>query len=374
LAGIFSLNFMARIVLSPLIPTIQKDMDISHSDSGFLFLFLSTGYVVALLFAGTVSSRLFHRKTIVLSAFAVGLALVAIAVSRNVAEMRLGFLVLGIAAGLYLPSGIATLTSLVRSSDWGKGLAIHELAPNVSFVAAPLISETLILWFSWRQILALLGAASVCAGLGFAVFGKGGQFPGETLRLPSCRRLVVQPAFWIMVLLFSLAICGTVGVFAMLPLFLVAEHGMNRNWANTLVALSRVSGLGMGFVAGWMTDRMGPERIMAAVFLLAGTATVLLGMASGHRLVLLVFLQPLFAVCFFPAGFAALSSISSPGERNVAVSLTIPFAFLVGGGIVPAGIGIMGDTGSFGLGMALAGGLVLTGFVFARFVRLPGKT
>ena len=123
-----------------------------------------------------------------------------------------------------------------------------------------------------------------------------------------------------------------------------------------------------------MTDRMGPERIMAAVFLLAGIATVLLGMASGHGLVLLVFLQPLFAVCFFPAGFAALSSISSPGERNVAVSLTVPFAFLVGGGIVPSGIGVMGDTGSFGLGMALAGGLVLTGFVFALFVRLPGKT
>ena len=152
LTGIFFLNFMARIVLSPLLPSIEKDLGASHSDAGALFLLVSIGYFVALLCAGSVSSRLLHKKTIVLSAMAVGVTLIGISISRNLTEMRLGFLVLGIAAGLYLPSGIVTLTSLVRSKDWGKGVAIHELAPNLSFVAAPAISELLMAWFSWRAV------------------------------------------------------------------------------------------------------------------------------------------------------------------------------------------------------------------------------
>jgi len=373
LTTIFFFNFMGRIVLSPLMPTIEKELKTTHGEAGSLFLFVSVGYVVALLCAGLVSSRLFHRKTIVLSATAVGMTLVAISFARDLTQMRLGFFLLGMAAGLYLPSGIATLTSMIRAGDWGKGLAIHELAPNLAFVAAPMVSETLLLWFSWRSILAIIGGASACAGLAFAFFGRGGEFQGKALGVRPCRQLLGKPAFWIMALLFSSAICGSLGVFSMLPLFLVAEAGMDRNWANTLVALSRISGLGMGFVAGWMTDRVGPKRVITAVLLLTGILTVLLGTVSGSWLVVLVFLQPMLAVCFFPPGFAALSAIGSAEGRNVAVSLTVPLGFLIGGGVVPAGIGIMGDAGSFGLGMALSGGFILTGFLVSRYLKLPDR-
>jgi NNP family nitrate/nitrite transporter-like MFS transporter len=361
---------MARIILSPLLPTIEKDLGASHGAAGTLFLLVSIGYFVALLCAGVVSCRLLHKKTIILSAVAVGATLIAISFSRNMTEMRLGFFVLGIAAGLYLPSGITTLTSLIRAKDWGKGLAIHELAPNMGFVAAPVISEILMIWFPWRAVFALIGGVSIFAGLAFAIFGRGGEFPGETLRWSTARILLGNPTFWLMAVLFILAICGSFGVFTMLPLFLITERGMDRSWANTLVALSRISGLGMGFLAGWMTDRVGPKGILAAVFLLTGITTVALGTVPGFWLVVMVFLQPMIAVCFFPPGFAALSSIGPPETRNVAVSLTVPFAFLIGGGAVPAGIGLMGDAGSFGLGLALCGVVIFTGFILSRCLKL----
>ena len=158
----------------------------------------------------------------------------------------------------------------------------------------------------------------------------------------------------------------------MLPLFLVAQHGLERNWANTLVALSRISGMFMAFLAGWTTDRIGPRFTMSAVFLIAGLTTVLLGTSTGSWLVLLVFLQPVVAVCFFPPGFAALSAIGPPNARNVAVSLTVPAAFLVGGGAIPMGIGIMGDAGFFALGVSAAGGLILSGAILALFYKPEG--
>jgi NNP family nitrate/nitrite transporter-like MFS transporter len=176
-----------------------------------------------------------------------------------------------------------------------------------------------------------------------------------------------------MTILFSLAITGSLGVYAMLPLYLVTERSMDQYWANTLVAVSRVSGLGMAFLAGWATDRFGARKIMAAVFLLTGTMTFLLGVTKGYWMVLIVFAQPMLAVCFFPAGFAALSCIGPSSSRNVAVSLTIPLAFLIGAGAIPAGLGIMGDTVSFAFGFALVGVFILMGFLLSLTLQLPAE-
>ena len=174
-----------------------------------------------------------------------------------------------------------------------------------------------------------------------------------------------------MMVLLSLGICATLGIYTMLPLFLVTQHGLERNWANTLVALSRISGMFMAFLAGWTTDRVGPALTMSGVFLLAGIATVLLGALTGSWLVAMVFLQPIVAVCFFPPGFAALSAVGPASTRNVAVSMTVPVAFLVGGGAIPMGMGLMGDVGRFSLGISCAGGLILAGAVLALFYK-PG--
>lgn len=371
LVAIFLLNFLSRVILAPLLPIIKSDLAVGHGEAGSLFLFISMGYFVSLLGSGFVASRLMHHRTITLSASAIGLALITISFSDNQGTVLAGLVLLGLAAGLYLPSGISTLTSLVGPNQWGKALAIHELAPNLGFVLAPLISEALLKWFSWRGILAVMGAASIVAGLAFARFGKGGRFPGATPSLASLQNILAQPAFWIITILFSLGITGSLGVYAMLPLYLVAERGITQYSANILVAISRISGPVMAFIAGWATDRFGAKRIMAAVFLLTGTTTLLIGLAKGSWLVIIVFLQPMLAVCFFPAGFAALSCIGPSSARNVAVSLTIPFAFLIGGGAIPTGIGIMGDFAHFALGFGLVGGLILVGFILSLTLKLP---
>jgi len=49
LAGLFFLNFASRIIFSPLLPTIEKELAISHSQSGFFFFLSSGGYLAGLL-------------------------------------------------------------------------------------------------------------------------------------------------------------------------------------------------------------------------------------------------------------------------------------------------------------------------------------
>jgi len=372
LSLIFFLNFLARIILAPLLPALEQDLHLDHGEAGSLFLLISLGYCTSLLGSGLVSSRLTHRNTIILSAVAAGMPLIALCFGNQLWQVQTALVALGLATGLYLPSGIATITSLIPPRHWGKGIAIHEVAPNLCAVVAPFMSEALLPWVPWWGILALIGAASVIVGIAFWRFGAGGRFPGQAPTLSAFQTLLRERSFWAMTVLLSLAISASLGVYTMFPLYLVAERGIERSWANILVGLSRASGLVAVFLAGWAADRIGPRQIMRWVLLLTGTFTVLLGAVPGYWVAGMFFLQQLLAVCFFPAGFAVLSAIGPPHARNLAVSLSIPIAFLAGGGVTPTIIGVMGDAGSFTGGIVLVGALVLSGFVICLRVKVPG--
>ncbi len=343
LAAVFLLNFISRVIFSPLLPVIQKDMHLAHAVAGSFFLVISSGYFVSILFSGTVSSRLGHKRTIVLSAVVSGLMLSLIGFSDTALSMRIGLFFLGYGAGLYLQSGLATISYLVPAAYLARGMAVHELAPNIGFVTAPLLCGLMLQYFSWREGLQLLGVVLGCMGMIYALLGSRNDLQAKRMDFSLVRGLVVLPQFWLMVLFFALAICATLGIYAMLPLYLVVEHGMEPDSANRLVSLSRASSVVMPLVAGWFGDRFGNSVVMMSVLLLAGMLTVPLGIFNGCLLVVFVVLQPMVAVCFFPSGFAVLSRIGGKELQGAAVSLCIPFAFLFGGGVIPVAIGAVGD-------------------------------
>ena len=352
-------------------PAIEADLDLTHSDAGLLFLLLSCGYFIGMLGSGFLSAAVTHKKVISLSSVTVGLTLLPIAFCTHKWILHTGLLMLGLSAGLYLPSGLATLTAIINPRQWGKAIAVHEMAPNMGFVAAPLLAEIFMLRFSWRTILTVLALTSLFMGLANVRYGKRGEFTGRPPRLGAIRSLVKQRSFLIMLILFCAGIGSFYGIYTMLPLYLVTAQGMSREVANTLVAVSRIPGMFIVFAAGWATDRFGPKRTLVCILALTGLLTIGLGLAQGFWTPVLVFAQPMIAVCFPPAGLVALSLIGTHDSRNIAVSITIPFAFIIGGGILPILIGILGDAGAFGLGFVIVGAMISLTAILPRFLIFP---
>ncbi len=373
LAGIFYLNFLSRIIFAPLMPTIEKGLAISHTKAGSFFFFISLGYCVAMLFSGFVNARMTHKHVIALSGLGIGATLFVLPLFPSYRGIVFCLLALGIFSGLYLPSGIAAITHLVSPDNWGKAFSVHEWAPNLAFITAPLWAELLLRWMTWRQVFFLIGGCIIVVSLAFLRLGRGGNFPGQSPDLKTLKTLMANRSFWIMIFIFGLGVGGGLGIYTMLPLYLVTERGFDQAWINTLIGLSRVSSLFMTLVSGWLTDKIGPKKAIAIIFATSGVSCILLGVFKGNLLIPMIFLQPVFAVCFFPAGFAALSKITSEDIRNVVVSLTVPFSFLIGGGALPAMIGAAGDLGSFGAGISIVGIITLGGLVALRFLKFHGE-
>ncbi len=136
----------------------------------------------------------------------------------------------------------------------------------------------------------------------------------------------------------------------MLPLYLTAEHGMENESANTLVAVSRISSVFMPLVGGWLGDRVGNGKLLRYILCTAGVLTIPLGFLQGIPLLVFLVLQPMVAVCFFPSAFAVLARLGGKEVKGAAVSLCVPLAFLIGGGLLPMCIGLIGDHSTLAVG------------------------
>lgn len=362
--SIFLCNFLSRVILAPLMPVIQQDLGFTHAGAGHLFLALAIGNGVGLLLSGFISRSMNHRRTVGISAILVGLCALAAPLANDYSMLLGALFTLGIAVGIYLPSGIATVTSLVRKEDWGKTMAVHELAPNASYVIAPLLAEAVLLFSGWRFALSILGVTQIVIGLAFLKAGRGGHFPGMVPGPLMVYQIVKRPIFWLLVLFFSMAVGTSIGPYSMLPLYLVDDHGYTREQANQLLAASRIVACAAPFFAGWITDKFGAKPAILFYLVTNGSALVVLGLASGSLLVTLVLMQPVFSVLLFPPGFTVLSMAFPPEHRSVAIALMGPLNATVGVGLVPTFLGHMGDAGRFDTGFLALGCVLLCAMVF----------
>ena len=367
LTAIFFLNFIARVVFSPLLPDIEKTLGIDHGAAGSFFLFISIGYFISILLSSKVSERIGHKNTIVLSVLSCGVMLILIGTFKSLWAIRVGLLLLGYGAGLYLQSGLATILALVSPTHLARGMSVHELAPNLGFVIAPLVCTTILFYFSYSVVLCSLGAVLICVAGIYMARGYNGVMLSKSMDRKAMKTVMVMAPFWQMVVLLSLAICSTLGLYSMLPLYLVAEHGMEKEAANTLVSISRISSVFMPLVGGWWGDRIGNGKLLGYILFTSGVLTIPLGLLSGIPLLVFVVIQPMVAVCFFPSAFAVLSRLGGKDARGAAVALCVPLAFLVGGGVLPMCIGFMGDYYSLAFGFSVIGVvMVVVAMVFGR--------
>ena len=374
LAAIFLLNFISRIILSPLLPTMERELAIKHKQAGLLFFLISVGYLAGLLSSGFLTSRSTHRRTIITSCTGVGVALLFVSLATDIRAMQGGLLALGLASGFYMPSAIATITALFDRRHWGKAIAIHELAPNLAFFLSPFVAESFLRWGSWRAALGFLGVLSLSACAVYCRWGRGGEFAGESPVSGAFGDLIRLPTFWLMILLFGLGVSATVGIYAMLPLYLVTERHMEPSWANTIVAFSRAHGPFLGLLGGWASDRLGAKQTIVISMMFTGVMTLMLGIISDPWVAPVVLLQPLLAVWFFPAAFAAGAMFAPARSRNLAVGFTVPFGFLIGGGAIPTFICMMGDAKHFALGFTITGCLITAAAALALLLKLPHST
>lgn len=340
-------GILPRLLLAPLLLRVSDSFGVTYSTASGVFLTGSIGFVVGLLSSGFVASVLRHRWTITVAIIVSGLSLLALSLVSSLAAFHVFFALLNWGSGLYPGSGIASVTTIAPQVHRGKALAIHESGPNLAFLVAPILVAVLAPHLGWRGIYRIAGLGALLVALAFALFGRASTERGQPPHFENISMFLRNKPFWIVSALFVVAASAAMGVFSVLPTYLVVDHGLSEGLVNTLVGLSRLSGFASILFAGALVDRFGFVPVVAVVLGTTGVVTVALGLTSGVPLLVAVFLQPLLVQSFFPLGLSALSDVAPPHARNLAVALAIPMANFFGAGVAPRLLSLAGTAGFF---------------------------
>ncbi len=367
LAVLVFLGVFPRLLIAPMLVEIARELAVTTGQATRLFLFVSAGYTALMLLSGFVSQRLGHRRTLVVSAAGTGAGALAFAIAGSLPALQAAAMLLGAGAGLYAPSGISTVATLVSAEDRGKALAIHEMGPNFAVVSAPLVAAALVPAVSWRLVFTVTGLICLSAAGAYARWGRGSDLPGEPPNLKNIATVLADPAFWVVTALLTVAVSAAVGVYAILPSFLIEERELDARLVNTLIGVSRASGIAMVFLTGIAVDRIGVRRMLAIVCTVVGVFTLLLGIARGPLLIAAVLLQPLLVPAFFPTALSAIAQVGPPHLRNLAVALVIPAANFFGTGVFPSFAGLLAERGRFAWSF-----VILAAVLFASLALVPG--
>jgi len=340
-------GMLPKTLLSPLLLRISDDLGINFDRASLFFLSSSAGYITGLLISGFLTRYFTHKWTIVTAV--AGTSLAAIVLSTVHGELSFHILMSAgsLALGLYPGSGITTVTRVAPEKHHGKALAIHELGPNFTFILAPVFAAVFAPHFGWRGIMLMTGIFGAVSVSLFAIFGHFGDEHGEPPNFKNLTELAKNPSFWVISALFIIGVAAAMGVFSVLPTYLIVEKNLPEQFVNSLVGTSRITGIAMLLIAGILTDRFGFRPVITVILLVTGGATLLIGLAGGGLLIAGVFLQPLFIGAFFPVTINELTKVTAPERRSLAVALAFPLSNLVGGGLTPPLMAAAGARGYF---------------------------
>jgi MFS family permease len=368
--GLWFLNYSTRTVFSPILPLIEEILSISHGQAGGLFTSLAIGYSITLLIAGHFASVWGYKRTVVAGFIGIGLVFLGLQWVENYFTFHILFFLVGIATGTYIPCILPVITDMYDYRHWGKAIGLHDSAASLSIFSIPILVAFGLHFLSWRRLLLVLGAASLLLPIYFwKVSTEPKPETGQQRRPVS--DLFNKKTVWIMGLLWIFASGSSSGVYSILPLYLIKERGIDFHFANTLFGISRVGGIFISILSGFLADRYGYRTVLILSLFTTGLITIGLSLSSTLPLILTtLFLQATFSLAFFPAGLAALSNLTPLSERSTVIGVTLSIGMIFGTGCTPFVLGVIADHLSFQVGILWLG--ILTTFS-SLGVRLLGE-
>jgi NNP family nitrate/nitrite transporter-like MFS transporter len=350
------LNVSARTIFSPILPLIEDEFMIRHARASSIFIFQSMGYASSVCFAGFYSGRFGYKRSIALSLAITSFALFLLSFIKTFSAFYLFSFILGLASGIYLPSVLPFITEYFVENKWGKSIAIHDSAASISIFSTPLVILFFIHFCTWRGVLEVLAVAlMISAVIFYSISDEIKIRHSQKIRLGN---LLKTQFLWVMIIIWVFAAGANIGVYFIVPLYLTKELSLSIGSANSILGMSRLGGIGVAVLCGFLIDRFNLKKLMFAMLFLSGICTILVGVVPAGFIGFSLFFQAIFMAGFFPAALVTVTKMFSSETRSVAIGIILAFSVIFGGGLVPYLLGFAGDLLSFRFGISLLGILV----------------
>ena len=307
-------NFSIRMVISPVLPLIEDEFMVTHARASSVFIFLSAGYAVGVVMSGLFSGRVGYKRSVVFALVSIGVVALSIPLVHNFYLLYLFEFMIGFSVGLYLPAAVPLITEYYAEKNWGKAIAVHDTGPAAAILATPFIAVFLLHFLPWRGIFVVFAGVLLACSLVFSAAAVETKITGTPKAV--VKKIVSTRSLWVMAILWFFAMGANYGIYSIVPLYLTKELHLTIGYANTLLGLSRLGGVGVAIACGFLIDRFDLRKLMFLVMSVTGVLAVVVGLASVKYIGIALFLQASFVTGFFSHGPCGDCKDIRPGDEK----------------------------------------------------------
>jgi MFS family permease len=326
-------------VVPPLMPTIAKELGITHAMGGVVWGAASLGIALASLAGGAAVDR-FGPRRVAGGALVFGAAACAMrAWAVGPWSLAAAMLVFGAHIGFCAPAvpkalaGHVPPARLARAN--GAALAGYTVGTAITVVVAPTVLAPL--FGGWRGTMLFAAAAMLACAVVWTALARDGRAVGAHATLRDVVGLAKNAGLLRVAAMHFLLFGGYLAMLGLLPRALV-DGGM----PPARVGLAIASWLGAAAVANyagpWLSDRLGRRRpILVAGGAVAGLALGAMALAPPAARVPLLVVAALGGGCVAPLLFAIPAEIVGVGPARVGAALgLLTLVGQAGGFLLPA--------------------------------------
>ncbi len=300
----FAVAFVLHLLLfctAPMVTVIMDEMELSHTDFGFIFAAAMISLVIFRIPWGLLGDRIGYLNAFrVALPLAVGFAVLR-AFSTGYAVLLLSQFLLGVSLAMVLPC-LPLIVKEWATSRPGLSTGIYVSGFAAGNATALALTPQLLKLMDWREVLlAYSGLAALVCVLWFAL-ARSRERGDSGVRFQGFGRLLRDKYVWVL-LLFMMASMGSYDTLATwLPKVLEMK-----DLDKTLASLLPLGFFLAGPIVGTMSDRVSNNSTIVAVSGVLAAASIV-GISYAPF--------PLVLVCIFLAGFATIGVLT--------ISLTMP--------------------------------------------------
>jgi MFS transporter, ACS family, hexuronate transporter len=161
LFAISAVNYIDRAAISYAIPTMQRDLGLSPSDTGIILGAFGLGYAVSTLIAGFAVDRYGARVVLAVAAILWSLSIGTTALASGFAILYAARVLLGVSEGPSFPALTGAVSRWLSPHERATALGNALLAvPLALAVGGPVVTQ-LLGWLDWRLTFAALFVLSI---------------------------------------------------------------------------------------------------------------------------------------------------------------------------------------------------------------------
>jgi MFS family permease len=362
------LSFSARSIISPIMPLIEDEFSISHAMAGVLFFSFYVGNTIAVFYSGFLSLKIGYKKTIVTAFVILFIAFILLRFTGSYGLFAVIVFFLGIGGGLYLPCAIPMITTIFEQKDWGKAISFHETAAGLNILTIPFIVVFALNFVNWKSIFLVFSFACLIVTTVLYIFSPAPR--PEKKEKASVLEILKRKDFWIITALWISCGIASMGIYNIIPLYLVKERAIQIDSANTIFGISRIGGFIAMVSIGFILDRFKLKKILTAIILATGFTTMGIALVHSYQLIsIMLFLQATFSVVFFPTGLVAIARLTTLSERSLFTGVVMSMSSIIGPGLSPLILGAVADIWNFQIGILISGIIITVSCISLRYLK-----